>query len=803
MSTVLASAEPALGRFRILRELGRGAHGVVYLADDPHLQRKVAIKTLRGASDGAALLAEARIVSRLQHPNVVTLFDAIELGGRHHLVFEYVDGETLASAIRRNGPIDPARAVDIARQVLDGLAYAHAAGVIHRDVKPANIMLDASDVARVMDFGIAAHNGARILDFNAAGAGATTSGTPLYMAPERIDNRAEGAAADVFSLGVVLYEMLTGQPPATGANTFEVMHKIANLPFKPPSRINPKIDEALEHIVMKALAKDAAGRYADAAEMKRALDEYAQPVQDEGEPGGGPKKGTLEFLLMRMRHKSNFPALSQTISAINRITADDEHNVRSLSEAVLKDFALTNKLLRLVNSTTYGQFGGTISTISRAVMILGFDAVRNLAITLILFEHLQNRPQALQLKDEMINTFFGGIMTRRIAATIGMRDVEESFICGIFHNLGKLLATFYLFEETAEIGKRMRQGTTERAASTAVLGVSYEELGIGVARAWNLPEGIVGSMARLDDAKPRKPATAADKLRAVANMGDELCDATANAPPAERSRRMDAILQRYGECIGLGKKQLGELVSASIAEFLKESAHMAADAKSCKLFKTLRQVSAPETAPAGDAAPRAQTAPTPVDTVDRAIEQTFALAGADAPVPDAEATLAAGIQDITNALVDQYDLNDVLRIIVETMYRAIGFARVILFTPDARGTSMPARLAFGAGVDRLLKTFAVPLTRSQDVFQVVLDKNVDLVISDINAENIKSRIPAWFRQKISAETFLLLPIVVDKRVVGLLYADKDRAGELNLRPKQLNLLKTLRNQAVLAIRQKM
>ena len=230
---------------------------------------------------------------------------------------------------------------------------------------------------------------------------------------------------------------------------------------------------------------------------------------------------------------------------------------------------------------------------------------------------------------------------------------------------------------------------------------------------------------------------------------------------------------------------------------------MSGDAQGSKLLRSIRQWNSKDNAEPASAAPSAK-APAAGDPLERAFEQTLALAGEDAPATeDAEAILTAGIQDITNTLVDQYNLNDLLRIIVETMYRAMGFARVILFTLDARGTFMPARVAFGAGVDRLLKTLVVPLSRAQDVFQVALDKNVDLLIADTGAENISSRIPTWYRQKIAAETFLLLPIVVEKRIVGLLYADKDKAGELVIRPKQLNLLKTLRNQAVLAIRQKM
>ena len=139
-------------------------------------------------------------------------------------------------------------------QIADGLAYAHGMQVIHRDIKPANIMIDANDSARIMDFGIAATAG----DAECA---ATIQGTPRYMAPERLHNGIASESADVFSLGMVLYEMLTGRPAVSGATLFEIMHKIANEPFQPPSRLAPEIDERLDHLVLRALGKNDGDRY--------------------------------------------------------------------------------------------------------------------------------------------------------------------------------------------------------------------------------------------------------------------------------------------------------------------------------------------------------------------------------------------------------------------------------------------------------------------------------------------------------------------------------------------------------------
>ncbi len=179
--------EKTVGRFEIRRELGRGAQSVVYLAWDPQLEREVAIKTLHFARTDArrndALFAEARVVSRLAHPNLVPIFDVGEEDGDPYLVFEFIDGPNLAELIAREGHIAPARAADLMRQVLDALAMAHVNGIIHRDLKPSNILIDPQGRPRVMDFGIAA----RLDEIDSASPQAGYFGTLGYLAPEYVD----------------------------------------------------------------------------------------------------------------------------------------------------------------------------------------------------------------------------------------------------------------------------------------------------------------------------------------------------------------------------------------------------------------------------------------------------------------------------------------------------------------------------------------------------------------------------------------------------------------------------------------
>ncbi len=799
---MLAASTPRkINRFEIGRTLGTGAQGTVYLARDPRLNRKVAIKTpVVGGRAGEhrrridTLLAEARMVSQLSHPNVVPLFDAGEEHELPFLVFEYVEGTVLLQMIQRERRLSPSRAVTIAMELLATLGYAHGKGVMHRDIKPGNIMLTAGGSARVMDFGIAQH----IAD-HAPDTPDGLRGTPCYLAPEYVDGGLYTPKCDLYSVGVVLYEMLTGQPPVSGRNLLEILHRIANEPIAAPSRLNPEVDEKLDDLVLKALAAQPERRYASAGEMEKALREYLDPAASAG-GSGADAGGTLEFLLRRMRHKSDFPALSNTISTINRVTGSTDENASALSNTILKDFALTNKLLRLVNTAYFGQYGGTISTVTRAVVILGFDRIRSVAMTLMLMEHLQNKAQAAQLKEDVVAGYFSGLLARELVAKARISDGEEAFICTVFHDLGRLLARFYLAEEALQIDRLVEQGSAdEKQAALKVLGLSFEELGIGVARAWNFPERMVQSMRKLPDEQVRRPSNAEDRLRAIVELSSNLCTTLREPDAQARDKRMRALVDKFGKGLNITAQTLETAIQQSILDLKRDAA--ALDLRAADGFLARVALAVKTQAPAAGE--------TPTDQLQTAIEHAtlttpvMALPAEGAPQEsNRKALLKAGIQDITNALVGNYQLNDILHIILEAMYRGMGFTRVLLCVRDPTSNTLKGRFGFGANVDEIIrKGFSIPIGGSRDVFQAAISNGADILIEDIDTQSIRTHVPDWFRKAVPAKSFALFPIIIGKKPIGMLYGDADAAGRLTIPADELGLLKTLRNQAVLAIRQ--
>ncbi|MBE9609346.1 serine/threonine protein kinase [Chitinilyticum piscinae] len=775
------------GRFTVEKKLGQGAQGLVYLATDEQLRRRVAIKVLH--SQGESALAEARVVSKLQHPNIVTLHDVFAETGHPCLVFEYVEGQTLADVLRASGHLPAIEAVRLLLPILDGLALAHAQGMVHRDIKPQNIILDQRKSPRLMDFGVATPR-------KTGSAG--ISGTVGYIAPEILQNLPVDAQADVFAAGMTLYQLLTGRLAAEGDSPFVILQRTLSSPFVPPSTLQAGIDERLDQIVMTALCKSADERYVDAAAFRDALAawlERPEAAAGAAAEDAAARHSTLEFLLRRMRHTADFPALSQTISAINKIDEADTERLQSLSEVILKDFSLTNKLLRIVNSATYGQFGGTISTVSRAIVILGFDNIRNLAVTLLLFEHMHNRNQAVKLREAVLHAFFGGLLARMLGQKAGWREAEGVMICGMFQHLGRLLTLYYFPEESNEIERcSQQQGISDILAAERVLGISYRELALGVVQSWNFPERMVHSMRPLPDNTIREPQNTGERLRVFANLAYELLpclDLTDKDLPVFMAR----LVQRFAPAVSLHANDYEKVMQETAKQYLDYMSLLGVDTTGSAYAKRLAKLAG---------VPLAQLLATRDAEGDTLTSIRLETPPVEEVVSPQQITslLAAGVQDITNTLVGEFKLNDLLRMILETMFRSVGFERVLFCTRDAKTNRMLARFGFGPDIQRIVPVFGFDLGGVNDVFQLVVARNADVLIEDIDAESIRNRIPQWYRSSIHARTFIVLPLVIDKKPVGLFYGDRSDAHALQIPHDQLNLLKTMRNQAILAVRQK-
>ncbi|MEW5903124.1 MAG: serine/threonine-protein kinase [Pseudomonadota bacterium] len=258
-----------LGRYEIVSELGQGAMGVVYKARDPLIDREVAIKTinLSLALDEreeyeARFYQEAKAAGRLSHPNIVTIYDVGRSGDIAYIAMEFLQGRELRDVLNETKILPVAQVLDIAIQIAAGLSYAHEHEIVHRDVKPSNIMVGRDNHVKITDFGIA-----RMASSAVRTQTGMVLGSPKYMSPEQVLGKLTDQRSDIFSLGVMLYEMLTGQVPFLGENVNAIMYQTLNAIPAPPSNANADVPEMLNFIVAKMLAKDLEARYQNAREL--------------------------------------------------------------------------------------------------------------------------------------------------------------------------------------------------------------------------------------------------------------------------------------------------------------------------------------------------------------------------------------------------------------------------------------------------------------------------------------------------------------------------------------------------------
>jgi serine/threonine protein kinase len=357
-------AKPLVGRkvgaYELVAPLGKGGMSEVYLALDPRLGRKVALKILppeftEDPERIRRLEREARSLSALNHPNIMTIYEIGQESGAHYIVEEFVDGQTLRRRMT-DAPsqrMDPARTVGIAVQIADALAVAHEAGITHRDIKPENVMVRRDGIVKVLDFGLAklTESSAVAVDTQAptvAGVSTETGvvmGTPRYMSPEQARGQKVDARTDVFSLGVVLYEMVAGRPPFEGINALDVIGAILNQEPQPLAPLVPEAPGELERIVFKCLNKDRDARYPSARSLANELHRLKElmttdaiaPSRSLGKPGSTPRRLMIAFAILI----ALIAALTYAMFA--RRTPGEQDQIKSLAVLPLRPISRENE----------------------------------------------------------------------------------------------------------------------------------------------------------------------------------------------------------------------------------------------------------------------------------------------------------------------------------------------------------------------------------------------------------------------------------------------------------------------------
>jgi HD-like signal output (HDOD) protein len=503
----------------------------------------------------------------------------------------------------------------------------------------------------------------------------------------------------------------------------------------------------------------------------------------------------VELILARLRESGDFPAMAKTVGSVSALTSSEDTSISALADTVLQDYGLAQKLLRLVNTLAYAQHG-QVTTVSRAVLLMGFDRVRTVATGLMLFEHLQAQAKTPALLDAMNMSFYSAILGRSMAGHTGLADKEETFITALFHNLGRTLVALYLPAEAKAIHSEGAQH--QDFAVLKVLGMSYSSIGVSVARALNLPERLLQSLNRVTGAQSHASMTDEERLGALATLSNGVADALASAAsPKMKKQAIDRLVKSYGAQFGaLDSKTMDALIAGAETELHEHSKTFKLPLEGSAFASGLSEFKA-------DAIVSASVAK--ISSVSAA-GGLVDVGTADLPTEEMppEAILTQGLHEVTSLLVTEFTLDDVLRVILETIYRAlgVGHTRAFFLLKDAALPKARFRFGMGQSAADMRTWMEVPLKGTQDLFVLALNQARDLVIKELRATELDPLIPDWYRPTtLERRCAVLLPLVVNQRSVGLFYVDGDEGVAGLLTPTVINNLKVLRSQAVLAIHQ--
>ena len=499
---------------------------------------------------------------------------------------------------------------------------------------------------------------------------------------------------------------------------------------------------------------------------------------------------TLGALLRRLGDKPGFPALTESVMAINAIVNSEDQNIGELSATILKDIGLTTNILRVANSVAYRTAtGGGITTVSRAVNVLGLETLRNIALTVVLFEQMKDRELVGEITEAILHAYMAGSISREAGKSIVPRQAEEIYTCALLHSIGRIIVFMYLPEEAVRMRELISgQGRSEDEAAVQVLGIDFLRLGQGVARQWLYPTSLVRTLQNLPPGVIERPQTAEDMLWVLSGFGNEICAALVGGAGTQPGESLSAVRERFAAVTTLSRPEMRLLVQKAFDD-LKTFASTLEVRLGQSHF--VRQVTAWAEAGPGGAVVSGVAVP------DDAAQTPAVSDRRD----HAHRILSDAIHQLSTSMVGDFVLDDILRITLETLLQAMEFQRVLLCMKDDDTGQMVARMGCGKDADRVAQKFRFSPKAEPNVFQLATTNGLDIVINDVADPKIADKIPPWYRSIVSARSFALMPMMLKRRAVALIYCDKQQANSIVIPERELTLMKSLRNQALLALKQ--
>jgi HD-like signal output (HDOD) protein len=501
-------------------------------------------------------------------------------------------------------------------------------------------------------------------------------------------------------------------------------------------------------------------------------------------PGNNETRKVRASLMNKVCGDDAMFALGTSVAQVVRMASSDDQGTHDLAYYVLSDAALTQRILRLSNTATYRTASGTnVTTISRAISLLGFDNVKTTALAMLLVDALSNSKHAQSVRIELEAALCASLVGREMARHSFYQGAEEGAIAALFMNLGPLLVASHEHDRYREINALLVGGEhTLGQASQMILGCSYETLAQSVMAEWKIPDVIVRSVAPLPPGQLKEGASRAEWMRQVASFGMEVSRLLAKSSDPRRSHEARALLQRYGTALNLDAEKLWALFETVQQEMTE-------------LLQSMNMQPQPKVV-------EAEGLPDVLFLATMGNEQAQVGACHPSGKPlNARDLLLAGVQDVTQMRASGASrVNELILAVLETLYRSMGFRFATVCLRDARSGQYRARLAFGDNHQQLMPGFAFPAASSRDVFHLAMENDADLMIADASAPKIRDLLPQWHRELLpDTRSFIVLPLVVGKVQLGLFYADRNAIAPEGVPADETSLIKALKGQILVAL----
>jgi HD-like signal output (HDOD) protein len=493
--------------------------------------------------------------------------------------------------------------------------------------------------------------------------------------------------------------------------------------------------------------------------------------------------------LMQKLRGDGLCALGVSVARVVELASSDDQGTHDLAYHVLADAALTQKILCLANTLIYRGGGPPVTTVSRAITLLGFDNVKVTALALLLVDTLLSGAQGQSVRTELEASLCASLVGREVARLRSGQNPEEASIGALFKNIGALLIASQEHERYREICALVAGGHTQAQASQMILGCSFDTLSAAVLRDWKIPEPIVRSLATLAPGVQKAPVGRSDWLRQVATFSVDLAkllgrkNMPAGADPALSDEGV-VLFQRFGAALDIEFEQMRQLCSTVQAE-------MAALLQSMNIGP-----------------------PAPAEEAGAGLPNVLSLAALDGSDQEpanpchpsgkplnARELLQAGVRELTQMrLAGQSRVNQLILTALETLHRSLGLGFSTVCLKDVKTGQYRARHAFGEARAERQAGFAFPLIPENDLFHLAMENNSDLIIGDARGQKIQSLLPAWHRALLpDARSFVVLPLVVRSVQLGLFYGDRAQAAPEGVSAEEMALIAALKEQVLIAL----